>query len=122
MIEKEICDKGFIWNPINSECECDKSCDVGEHLDYVNCKCRKILVDTLIEKYTENVEDAKIIRITLFVHKNKFRSSCRIYVVLIVIVFTIWIGIGTYFIYCKFMNYDKKIASKYDYIYQASNY
>ena len=25
-------DKGFIWNPRN--CECDKSCVVGEYLDY----------------------------------------------------------------------------------------
>ena len=32
-------DKGFIWNPSN--CECDKSCDIGEYLDYKNCKCRK---------------------------------------------------------------------------------
>ena len=29
-----MCDKGFIWNPSNCECECDKSCDVGEYLDY----------------------------------------------------------------------------------------
>ena len=36
-----MCDNGFIWNPGNSECECDKSCDVGEYLDYENCKCRK---------------------------------------------------------------------------------
>ena len=27
-------DKGFIWNPDNCECECDKSCDLGEYLDY----------------------------------------------------------------------------------------
>ena len=27
-------DKGFIWNPGNCECECDKSCDLGEYLDY----------------------------------------------------------------------------------------
>ena len=33
LIGKRICDKGFIWNPSNCECECDKSCDVGEHLD-----------------------------------------------------------------------------------------
>ena len=26
--------EGFIWNPSNCECECDKSCDIGEHLDY----------------------------------------------------------------------------------------
>ena len=39
LIHKGICDKGFIWNPSN--CECDKNCDIGEYLDYENCKCRK---------------------------------------------------------------------------------
>ena len=24
LIDKGICDKGFIWNPSNCECECDK--------------------------------------------------------------------------------------------------
>ena len=41
LIDKGMCDKGFIWNPSNCECECDKSCDIGEYLDYKNCKCRK---------------------------------------------------------------------------------
>ena len=41
LIDKGICDKGFIWNPSNCECECDKNCDIGEYLDYENCKCRK---------------------------------------------------------------------------------
>ena len=27
------CDKVFIWNPSNCECECYKSCDVGEYFD-----------------------------------------------------------------------------------------
>ena len=27
LIDKGICDKGFIWNPSNCECECDKNCD-----------------------------------------------------------------------------------------------
>ena len=40
LIDKGICDEGFIWNPSNCECECDKSCDIGEYLDYKNCKCR----------------------------------------------------------------------------------
>ena len=35
------CDDEFIWNPSICKCECDKSCDVGEYLDYANCKCRK---------------------------------------------------------------------------------
>ena len=41
LIDKGVCDKGFIWNPSNYECECDKNCDIGEYLDYENCKCRK---------------------------------------------------------------------------------
>ena len=28
LIDKGVCDKGFIWNPSNCECECDKCCDV----------------------------------------------------------------------------------------------
>ena len=34
LIDKGVCDKGFIWNPSNYECECDKVCDIGENLDY----------------------------------------------------------------------------------------
>ena len=36
LIDKGMCDKGFTRNPSN--CECDKSCDVGEYLDYAICK------------------------------------------------------------------------------------
>ena len=49
MIDKGVCDKVFIWNPSNCECEYDKSCDVGEYSDYENCGCRKRLVDKLVE-------------------------------------------------------------------------
>ena len=34
MIKKGVCDVGYILNPSKCECECDKSCDVGEYLDY----------------------------------------------------------------------------------------
>ena len=36
-----VCHKDFIWNPSNCECECNKSCDFSEYLDYKNCKCKK---------------------------------------------------------------------------------
>ena len=49
LIDKGVCDKGSIWNSSNSECECDKSCDVCEYLDYENFKCRKKLVDKLVD-------------------------------------------------------------------------
>ena len=64
LIDKGVCNKGFIGNPSNCECECDKSCDIGEYLDYENCKFRKILVDKLVEECTENVNEEKITKIT----------------------------------------------------------
>ena len=70
-------------------------------------------------------DEVKIAKITLMKStedENKCKSSCTIYVILIVIVFTICIGIGTYFVYYKHMDHDKKTASKYDYVYQAPNY
>ena len=65
MIGKGICDKRFIWNPSTCECECDKSFDVGEYLDYANSKCKKRLIDKLVEEYSENIDEVKMARITL---------------------------------------------------------
>ena len=109
LIEKGISDKGFIWNPSNCVCECDKSCDVGEYLDYENCKCRKRLIDKLVEECSENIDEVKMAKITLVEDENKCKSSCTTYDVLIVIIFTISIGIGTYLLYYKYMNHDKKL-------------
>ena len=67
LIDKGICDEEFIWNTSNCECEYDKSCDVGEYLDYENCKCRKRLVRKLLEECTENVEKVKLAKKTLAV-------------------------------------------------------
>ena len=41
LIDKRVCDKGFIWNPSNCECKCGKAYDIGEYFGYENCKCRK---------------------------------------------------------------------------------
>ena len=29
LIDKEVCDEGFIFNPSNCKCECDKSCNIS---------------------------------------------------------------------------------------------
>ena len=60
LIDKGVCDKGFIWNPSNSECECDKSRDIGEYLDYSNSKCRKKLVDKLVEECIEDIKETRL--------------------------------------------------------------
>ena len=81
--------------------------DVGEYLDYENCKCRKKLVDKLVEECTETVEEVKIAEITSSKDENKHKcSSCKRQIVLFSILFTINIGIDAYFLY--FYWYTKK--------------
>ena len=106
LIDKGTCDKGFIWNPSNCECECDKSCDVGEYLDYENCKCRKKSVDKLVAECTENIDEVKIAEITSMEmrsagHENVCVCSYTICVILAVIALAISIGIGAYFVYSR---------------------
>ena len=40
----------FVWNANICENECKKLCDAAKYLDYANCKCRKRLIDKLVEK------------------------------------------------------------------------
>ena len=61
MIDIEICDKGFIWNPSNCECECNKSFDFGEYLDNENYNCRKRLIDELVEECGDNIDGNELI-------------------------------------------------------------
>ena len=111
LIDKGICDKGYIWNPSNCKCECDKSCDSGEYLDYANCKCRKKLGDKLIGECNENIEETSLIKINSTKCKS---SSCILYIVLLSILFTVNIGIATYFVYYKYINHNEENFSLYD--------
>ena len=117
LIDKGVCDKEFIWNPSNCKCECDKSCDIGEYLDYENCKCRKKLVDKLVEECTENIDEVEIASENE--HEIKC-SSCTVYIVLFSIILAINIGIGIYFVYYKYMSCNKENVSKYEYAYQTT--
>ena len=103
-IDKGVCDKGFIWNPSNCVCECDKSCSIGEYLDYSDCKCRKKLADPLVEEWTENIDEGKLVNITV---ENKNIGRCNSYLVYMVLFFKFFIIIiliGIYFVYHKYVN------------------
>ena len=104
LIDKGICDKGFIWNPSNCECECDKSCNIGQYLDYSDCKCKKKLIDPLIEKCSENDNETKIVNITV---ENE--NSCILYIVLATVVFTIFTAVIIYFVYCNWSFIKNKV-------------
>ena len=106
LIDKGACDKGFIWNPSKCKCECDKSCDIGKYLDYSNCKCRKKLVDPLIEECTGNIDETKINNENKNENENK-HSFFVMYIVLFSIIFAVNIGIGIYIVYRKYVNCNK---------------
>ena len=122
LIDKGLWYKGYAWNSSNCERDCDKSCHFGEYVDYENCKCRKRLVGKLVEECDENIDEAKLTKIALFEHKNKYVCYYKVFVVLAVIALTVCIGVGAYFVYCKYMNCNKENVSVYDYVYHAKNY
>ena len=73
LIDKGVCNKGFISKPSICECECDKLCDVGEYLDYQTCKCRKKLADKLVDKCNENVEEVTLGKTASTEKENKHK-------------------------------------------------
>ena len=78
----------------NCECQCDKTCDIGEYLDYKNCN-RKKIVDKLIDECTEIIGEVKLANITLIEfhslenENNCKYSSCRVYLLFMIVIFTI---------------------------------
>ena len=71
---------------------CDKLCDIGEYLDYKNCKCRKKLLHKLVEESSENIDGNKKIYNGAFNDHKNVCNSCKIYLILFVTAFLIIIG------------------------------
>ena len=81
LIDTGVCNKGYAWNPSNCECECDKLCDIDEYLDYENCKCRKRLVDKLVEECNENIDEAKLAGLALSEQGNECVCSYTVCII-----------------------------------------
>ena len=56
MVNGGNCDKGYSWNRSICKCECDKSCNIGEYLDYKSCTCICI-IDKSIDDCTNTIEE-----------------------------------------------------------------
>ena len=106
LIDKGICNKGFIWNPSNCGWDCDKSRGIGEYLDYKKCVCRNSIVDKLIEECTNVIDENKIYNETLNAIPSDDCASCTLYVVLLAVFLTTSVIIGAVFVY--FYWYSKK--------------
>ena len=87
LIDKGVCDKGYEWNPSNCECECDKSCNIGEYL----------VIDPFVVECTKNIDETKLVNITVENENNSRCTSYLVYKVLFFIFFIISCGIIIYF-------------------------
>ena len=57
-------------------CECDKSCGVGQYLNYKHCKCRKELSSRLVKECTENIDENELICNGTLNSYGKVCNSC----------------------------------------------
>ena len=107
LIDKGVCDKGYIFNQSNCKCECDKSCNTSQYLDYLDCKCKKKIVDLIVEEYTEYDDNkTKLIIITVTKNDNQMKlvnktvkNSCKVYIVLTIAPIVIFTVYTIYFLY-----------------------
>ena len=107
LINKGVCNEGYFFNPSNCNSECNKSCGIGEYLDYSKCRCRKKIFDKSIEECTENIDETKLVNKTFCKNENKDKCNYyTIYKVLFCIFFIISIVIGNYFVYPKYVTYN----------------
>ena len=94
LIDKGVCNNKFIWNPSICECECDKSCDIAEYLDYEKCKCSQTLVDKIIGECNKSIDETRLVEKTSAENEHENNcSSCILYIILFSIFFIISIGI-----------------------------
>ena len=70
------------------------------------------MVDKLVEECTENIHEVKMTKIISAEYENGHKHECTLYIVLVSIIFTINFGIGTYFVYYKYMNCNKESDRK----------
>ena len=67
------------------------------------------MADKLVEECNETVDEVKLTKITLAENESKSKcNSCILYIVLFSIFFIIYVRIGAYFVYYKYMNRNKK--------------
>ena len=55
MVDWSSCKNGYMWNPSTRDCECDKTCGIGEHLDINDCICKEHFIDNLVLSWEDEI-------------------------------------------------------------------
>ena len=84
------CEKGYMWNPSMCDCECNKACNIDEHLDIKNCSCEKRLIGKLVLEC-----EGELINTTQNRLNDKkvecAKSNCLIHTISLVIICLCWL-------------------------------
>ena len=73
--------------------------NVGEYLDYENCKCKEKLANKPVEECSRNIDENEIIYNGTLNNYGNVCNSCIIYIILWVIYFVMSIRINSAFNY-----------------------
>ena len=72
---------------------------------------QKRLADKLIDECTESIEEVKLAEITPFQNENNYEyNSRRVYITLMIVVFTIVTGITLYLVYYNWSLIENNIS------------
>ena len=67
----------------------------------------------MVEECTETGKEMKLVKVTSAEDENKDKCCpCKVYILLFSITFTINVGIGTYFVYYKYVNRNEETGAK----------
>ena len=112
-------------------------CNISQYVDYLDCKCKKKIVDLIVEKcieyddnktklvnktVTKNNNQTKLVIITVTKTDNQtkivnrtVKNCCKVYIVLIIVSIVISTVYTIYFVYYKrFLIKNKDIFTKYN--------
>ena len=98
------CDKGYMWNPSTSECQCDMWCKPGQYLDHKNCICKNKLIGRIIEECTSVINE------TMINNKDNIPNNNNHTYLILFIVFLIGfiVFLIGFIYYCRSNNANKK--------------
>ena len=97
--------------------------NTSQYLDYSDCKCKKKIIDLIVQKCTDYDDDkTKLVNITVTKNDNQtkmvnktVKNSCKVYIVLTIVAIVISTVHSIYFVYYSwFLIKNKYFFTKYN--------
>ena len=100
-------------------------CNTGQYLDYLDCKCKKKIIDLIVEKcikYDDDDDKTRLVNKNVTKNDNQtkkvnktVKNSCQVYIVLTIVSIVISTVYTIFFVYYNwFLIKNKDLFSKYN--------